>query len=81
MSLKVDVLGREALINCAKTSMSSKIIGAEMNLFSEMVVDAITSVKTMNSIGDSKYPVKNVNIVKSHGGSTVESRLFKGYIL
>jgi T-complex protein 1 subunit alpha len=66
-SLRVEDLGRECLLNSAKTSMSSKIIGAENEFFSDMVVDAIESVKTINSIGDYKYPVKSVNVLKAHG--------------
>ncbi len=38
-------------------------------------------MKTYNSIGDAKYPIKAVNVVKCHGGATTESTLFKGYIL
>lgn len=45
LSISVESLGREALINVAKTSMSSKLIGPESNHFSEIVVDAVESVK------------------------------------
>ena len=67
MAIKVSDLGKEALVNVAKTSMSSKIIGSEAEFFSKMAVDAILSVKTTNFLGESKYPVKSVNVLKSHG--------------
>lgn len=46
LSMKVDTLGQETLINCAKTAMSSKIVGSESDFFSQLVVDAVTAVKT-----------------------------------
>lgn len=81
MTLKGDSLGADVLINCVKTTLSSKIIGSDSDFFGELIVDALEKVKRVNSKGQTKYPVSAVNILKAHGGRGRESRLIDGYAM
>ena len=69
--------GNEILKNVAKTSISSKVIGGEADLFSTLAVEGIKQVTTSNT----QCSVKNVHIIKAHGLSMRESKIFPGYVL
>ena len=51
MTKKSNELNKEMLINVAKTSMSSKIIGKDSEYFSKMAVNSMLAVETINKKG------------------------------
>lgn len=81
LTMKVGDLPKDSLLNVAKTSMASKVISLESDVFSKIIVDAIMSVRTVNDVGDYVYPVNAVNVLKQHGKSSRESSLVKGFAL
>lgn len=80
-SISIDSVGKDALMNAAKTSMSSKLLSSESDFYADMAVTAMQRVKTTSLTGESKYPVKAVHILKTHGKSGRESVLIDGYAL
>jgi T-complex protein 1 subunit alpha len=82
LSVPVDRLGRECLVNAAKTSLQSKVLGGEViDYFADLAVDAVLAVKTRREDGSTayRYPIQSVNILKSHGRGVRESALLGGY--
>jgi T-complex protein 1 subunit alpha len=81
LAVKVDGLGKQCLVNCARTSLSSKILVTDADFFAEMAVNAALRVKTIDSTGDVKVPLKAINVLKQHGKSARESLLVDGFAL
>jgi len=81
LSIPISELGNETLVQCAKTSMASKIIGTEAEYFANMVVNALKRVGRKNDKGKMKYPIGAINVLKAPGKSARDSLLVEGFAL
>jgi len=81
LGIKVDSLGKSALINCAKTSLSSKILVNDAEFFADMCVKAVMRVKVTDAKGDSKYPITSITVLKAPGKSAKDTMFIEGFAL
>ena len=81
LAIETGSLGEDMLMNCAKTSMSSKIVGSDSEFFARMAVQATQSVKATKDDGSVSYPISAINVLKAHGKSAKESQLLQGYAI
>jgi T-complex protein 1 subunit alpha len=81
MVIKMDQLTDDVLKKTAITTLSSKLIGPESDHFADIITRAMLNTKSTNLDGTNKYSVKSVSILKSHGQSSMDSRLVDGYAL
>lgn len=81
LSASTKDLDRSAFVNLTKTVLSSKFIGAlkdkEQDVFAEMVVEAVESIKTVNAEGKVKYPMSTISMIQTHGKSISDSFFVK----
>ncbi|OMJ12557.1 T-complex protein 1 subunit alpha [Smittium culicis] len=81
IAIKVASMDNDTLINVAKTTLSSKILGNYGNHFCEIAVDAVKAVKTTDFRGKPKYPIKAISILKIKGASATESSCISGFAI
>jgi T-complex protein 1 subunit alpha len=81
MVIKMAELTDDVLKKTAITTLSSKLIGPESDHFADIITRAMLNTKTTGLDGTNKYSVKSVSILKSHGQSSMDSRLIDGYAL
>jgi len=83
LALKVDNLDRTSLMNIAKTSLSSKILGKNSDFFADLAVNAILRVRVVDEQNktSAKYPLNSINILKAPGQDSKASTYVEGFAL
>ncbi|XP_002736636.2 T-complex protein 1 subunit delta-like [Saccoglossus kowalevskii] len=78
MSTPVDLTNREALIQSATTSLSSKVVSQYSNLLAPIAVDAV--LKVVDPSHSDNVDLKDIKIIKKLGGTIEDTQLIDGVV-
>jgi len=70
----------ETLKKIAKTSLNSKAVGEAADYFAELAVEAIRAIAEKRD-GRWYVDLNNIQIIKKHGGSLLDTKLIKGIVI
>ncbi|NAZ13472.1 MAG: thermosome subunit [Desulfurococcales archaeon] len=76
----IDITNKELLREVAKTALTSKAVHGARDHIAEISVEAVTTVAE-NRDGRWYVDLDNIQVVKKHGGSLLDTKLVKGVIL
>jgi thermosome len=73
----IDINDTETLKKIARTSLNSKAVGEAADYFAEIAVEAVRSI-VEDRDGEKYVDLGNIQIIKKHGGSLMDTKLIKG---
>ncbi len=80
IAIPVDIKDRETLKKIAATAIQGKVLENVRDFFAEMAVDAVLHIAEVRN-GKYYVDLDNVQIVKKHGGSLLDSKIVYGVII
>lgn len=78
LSIPVEISNKETLIECVNTSLSSKVVSANSELFSPMAVEAV--LRIIDPLTATNVDLKDIRIVKKLGGTIEDTQLVEGIV-
>ena len=70
----------ETLKKIARTSLNSKAVGEAADYFAELAVEAVRAIAEQRD-GRWYVDLNNIQIIKKHGGSLLDTRLVRGIVI
>jgi T-complex protein 1 subunit delta len=81
MAIPIDLNDRDALIQAATTSLSSKVVAQNAEILAPIAADAVLRVAAVNSEGTRSVDLNDVKIVARLGGTVDDTELVEGLVL
>ncbi|MEM0343112.1 MAG: thermosome subunit beta [Thermoplasmata archaeon] len=78
--VEISPTDKKSLKLIAKTAMTGKGVGTELDMLADIAVEAVTSIAEKVD-GKYKADIDNIQVEKKHGGAISDTKLIKGIVL